>query len=44
MNSILQAINGIGSLNVARSKDCTGFNWRVEWFNGGNKDPIQVSN
>ena len=43
MNSILQGINGIGSLKVARSNDCAGFKWRVEWFNGGNKEPIQVT-
>lgn len=42
LNSIMQSLNGIGPLKVTRSKDCTGYKWRVEWFYGGNRQPIQV--
>ena len=38
----MQSLQGIGNLNVVRSKDCGGYKWRVKWVDGGDKLPISV--
>ena len=38
----LQSLAGFGQSNVIRSKDCSGYKWRVKWVDGGNKDSIKV--
>jgi hypothetical protein len=38
----LQSLQGIGNLNIVRSKDCGGYKWRVKWVDGGDKLPISV--
>ena len=40
--NLLQSLYGIGSLTVTRSKDCAGYQWKVDWVDGGNKPKISV--
>jgi hypothetical protein len=44
VKNLLQSLQGMGNLNVSRSKDCAGYKWRVEWIDGGDKKPITVQN
>jgi hypothetical protein len=38
----LETFYGIGSLYVARRGDCAGYQWTVDWNNGGNQLPLTV--
>jgi hypothetical protein len=38
----LETFYGIGSLSVARRGDCAGYQWTVDWNNGGNQLPLIV--
>ena len=38
----MQSLQGIGNLNVVRSKDCGGYKWGIKWVDGGDKLPISV--
>lgn len=41
----LQSSSDFGFLNITRSRDCTGYSYRIEWLtNGGQKTPISITN
>jgi hypothetical protein len=42
---LLQSSPDFGFLNVARSRDCTGYLYTIEWVaNGGQKSAISIAN
>jgi hypothetical protein len=32
----------MGAITVTRTRDCAGYQWEVDWFDGGNKPAITV--
>ncbi|CAF3954248.1 unnamed protein product [Rotaria sp. Silwood2] len=41
----LQSSSDFGFLNITRSRDCTGYSYRIEWLgNGGKKSLISIAN
>jgi hypothetical protein len=42
LKNYLQSLRAFGSVEAIRSKDCSGFKWRIKWNDGGRKTPFAV--
>ncbi|CAF0756351.1 unnamed protein product [Brachionus calyciflorus] len=44
LKSTLESVRNFGRVSVQRSKDCSGYKWRVKWIDGGDKPSLTISN
>lgn len=42
LENYLESFKNFGSISVIRSKDCSGYKWRLKWVNGGDKIDLQI--
>ena len=42
MRNYLESLKDFGSVNIERSKDCSGYKWGIKWINGGDKAQLKI--